>query len=185
MFMRFKKLTFLSKLEPSVMVYVISKDQIFVNKLMLDLGSNTSYDIVPHLSGEGFFKEIVYNPLPKNTIPVVILDYNLKSHDHENAKDGLLILEEIKQFRPKWDIILIAEASEKRVKNQGLKQGAAAFVFKNENILIRVRNHIYTLMNQKKMIAEKRYTSIAIIIFSLSLISFGSIMAYLYWHYTL
>lgn len=144
------------------------------------MGGNTNYDIVPISSGEGFFKEIVYNPLPRNTIPVVIVDYELQSHAHRDAKDGIEILKEILLFRPHWDIVLIAQPNDKKIKNIALKNGAAAFVLKNENSLIRLNNHIITLMNQQKMKVEKQYTIIAIYIFILLFISIGSLFFYFF-----
>lgn len=162
-FLRLIKL--FKRIEPSVLVYIISVDTIFVNKLMMDFASNTNYDVILRESGEGFFKEITFNPLPRRTIPVVILDYELQSHHHQDTRDGIEILEEIIVYKPNWDVVVLSKNDNKLLKSKAMKKGAAAFVVKNENSIVRLRNHIYNLMNQQKMKLEKQFTILSIAIF--------------------
>lgn len=176
-----EKLKIFSRLNPSSIIYIITKDKILLNKILLELGTKTKYDVISNSSGEGFFKEIVYNPLPRNTIPIVVVDYDLKSHDHQEAKDGIEVMKEIREYRPNWEIVILAKPEHRKIKNKAMKTGASAFVLKNENVLVRLTNYINALLNKQRMIEERKLTKIAIAIFIIIFTLFS--IAFLYSFY--
>jgi len=68
-------------------IFVISSDKVLANNLVQNLESETDYTVFQNVSGEEFFNEITYNPIPEKTIPLIIVDYELKSMEHPGAQD--------------------------------------------------------------------------------------------------
>lgn len=125
--------------------------------------NHTSVSVISRASGEGFFKEITYNPLPKNTTPLILLDYNLKSRDHTTAQDGMVILEQIKEAYPQWEVVFFASVRDKNLKRRALKAGAAAFILKNHNAIVRMEFIVKDLLHKHKLQLEREFTKITFI----------------------
>jgi len=158
------KFTILKKYKPAIQVYIITTDTIFSNDLLLKLEEETDYDVFQNSTGEEFLQDIVQTPFPPTVIPVIILDYNLKSIEYQNANDGLHILKEIKQYYPHWEIITMSDMSMMKIKDEAIALGASTHVSKNINTFVRVKTRIHEIENECYLKFQKRMFFYSIII---------------------
>jgi len=147
-------------------VFIISTDKIFSNKLLQKLEVETDYIIFQYSSGEEFFRQTIYNPIPGNASVVVILDYELRSVEFPNAKDGISVLRDIRKSYPALCVITMSDVSMKKVRNDAVQDGAFAHIFKNENTLTRLKAKIHEVENEQNLSKQKKVTRIAIFVFA-------------------
>ena len=146
-------------------IFIVSTDKTFTNQMVQNLEIETDYFVFQYSSGEEFSNDTIYNPIPPNAIPIIIVDYELKSLDRPDAKDGLTILSEIKSEQPRWQVITFSDSSLKKVKNDALALGAYCHIFKNENTFARLKAKIHEIENEEAFKKQKKITFYAILSF--------------------
>ncbi|MBE9469399.1 MAG: response regulator [Bacteroidetes bacterium] len=166
--------------DKDVLVFLIDD-----NKLELKLLKNQfatckeNYKVKTYITGEGFINEIIENPIPEKYIVFIILDYFLKTKQNKEARDGIQILNLIKEINPKFNIIILS-AYEKDdnldFKKQYKDLRATAYVRKNEFSFPIINNIIQRIVfekNFKRRRIESRLLTIVLIIATLIILIFS------------
>ena len=158
--------------DKDVLVFLIDD-----NKLQLKLLKNQfitckeNYRVKTYTSGEDFIEDITENPIPKKYVVFVILDYFLKTRDNKDAKDGVQILNNIKEINHKFNIIISSayETDKKIDFGKAYKElGAIAYVKKNEFSFTIINNIIQRIVFSKNIKLKKTESRLSIILFILA-----------------
>lgn len=162
-------------------IFVITNDKSMSNNLVQNLEIETDYVVFQNSSAEEFFSDLQSTPLPKQSIPVIIADYELQNSDSPNAMNGIEFLKRIKGGNAHWQVITMSDYSMKKVKNDALQLGAYYHVFKNEYTFARLKAKINEIENDYKLKLKKRRLVLVTVIFVslLIILSFVSFLLHI------
>ncbi len=158
--------------DKDVLVFLIDD-----NKLQLKLLKNQfvtckeNYKVKTYTSGEEFIEDITENPIPDKYITFIILDYFLKTKDNKDAKDGVQILNIIKEKKPNFNIVLLSayENDENIDFSKTYKElGAIAYVKKNEFSFTIINNIIQRIVFNRNLKRRRKESRLSTILFILT-----------------
>jgi len=147
---------FYNRFKPTITIYIISIDKVFSNQLLLKLEDDSDSLVIQDNSVEEFFQEIQANPIPEDTIPIILVDFILDTMENHNAKDGLEVMKEIKAIYPEWEIIIMSDLSSNKIKDESIQAGILYHVFKNDNTGARIINRIHQIQNKYYLVYKKK-----------------------------
>jgi len=156
---------FYNRFKPSITIYIISKDNVFSNQLLLKLEDETDCLVIQDNSIEEFFQEISENIVTEEIIPIVLVDFDLNTIDNYNAKDGLEVMKEIKTLYPDWEVIIMSDMTSPKIKDDSIQAGILFHVFKNDNTGARIINRIHQIQNSYYLAYKKKMVKASILIF--------------------
>ncbi|MFH2142744.1 MAG: response regulator [Bacteroidota bacterium] len=142
--------------DQKVYIYLIDDDELHLKILQGKFESSTTYELKAFQSGETFLDFILKNPIPKNVIPIVILDYFLRSKENEEAKNGVEILKLLKNINPNIEVIMLSAMDDVDIATAAMHYGAVTFVKKNENSFTRLNSNIQWIISQKDFESKKK-----------------------------
>jgi FixJ family two-component response regulator len=148
-------------IEENILIYIIDGDEFFSKILKSKFETSTKYKVLLFSSGEDFLEHTIKNSISKKSMPVIILDYSLKTHKNYDAKNGLDILKIIKELYPDIDVIMISGFEDTDIATTSMHYGATSFIKKNENSFLRVHNTIKYLISKKKLEKTKKQSHFA------------------------
>jgi response regulator RpfG family c-di-GMP phosphodiesterase len=138
------------KLRSQVMIYLVDDNELDLKVLTQDFELRTNYEVLPFSSGERFLKYLISNPPPKKQNVIIILNYQLNAINLD-AKNGIEILKTIREINRDYEVIMISGHVDREIVTNALHFGAVNFVRKNENIFMRLQNHITWIISQAEL----------------------------------
>jgi len=147
-------------IEEDIIIYIIDGDEFLSKVLKTKFETTTKYKIFPFSSGEEFLEQIIKKRIPKMSLPIIILDYGLKTHKNYDAKDGIEILKIIKELYPDIDVIMVSGFEDIDIATTSMHYGAASFIKKNENSFLRIQNTIKYIISKKKLEKTKKQSQL-------------------------
>ena len=156
---------FYSRFKPTITIYIISIDKVFSNQLLLKLEDDTDCMVFQDSSVEEFFEEIESNPITKETIPIVLVDFELKTMEDQNAKDGVEVMKEIKAKFPNWEVIIMSDLSSIQIKNDINPLGQLFHIYKNNNTGERIINRIHQIQNRYYLRFKRKSVLVSMFVF--------------------
>ena len=107
-------------------IFVVDDDVVLATMLNDHLSENPLHEVFVYNTGEECLNNLHHNP------DVIILDYQLNSVE-PTAKDGLAILQEIKQFEQGVCVIMLSSQTQYGKAAQTIIKGALEYVIKDKN----------------------------------------------------
>ena len=133
-----------------IKIFIIEDDFVFIEILvnlldsvraeMIEKNINVSYQTFYSTKEASF--ELSQNP------DIVMLDYFLMD-DELNADTGTKLLNMIKEFNPKTDVIIVSGQESESVRNELVKKGATNYLSKDEESIKRIKPLIISLIDKK------------------------------------
>lgn len=154
-------------------LHIVSKDKITVARIKKELQHKSDVEIETYKTGEQFLGAMSQYSASTKTMPIVLLDYKLKSREYEHAKDGMEVMAEMKKMKLNYGIIMITEPEHATIKNKAIKAGAFACLRKNDNLLLRLSNYIENFISEENFKKEKKLNKVSFISFGVALFVFG------------
>jgi FixJ family two-component response regulator len=148
-------------IEEEVVIYLIDDDEFITKILKTKFETSTNYKVLSFSSGEEFLEYVIKNKIPKMSLPIIILDYSLKTHKNYDAKDGIEILKIIKELYSDVEVIMISSFEDIDIATSSMHYGATSFVKKNENSFLRIHNTIKYTISRKKLEKTKKQSQLA------------------------
>ncbi len=146
-------------MEHLIKIFTIEDDLAYAKMIKYMLEKEKNCDVTCFQSGEEFFKNLHLNP------DIVTIDFNLA------GMDGLEILKRINSYNPTIATILLSGQESVEVAVEAYKNGAKAYIIKNDNAFVELANSVKNLsanVNLRKeveilkeqIIDRSRYSSI-------------------------
>ena len=154
--------------DKNVNIYVVDDDVLLLKILDNKFKKTTNYNVFTFKSGEEFLQYYISNPVKKNQIQIVILDYNLSTKE-KGTKDGVEILKYIKEISQKVHVVVLSGYVTNLISEKMLRLGAAACIKKNENSYIRIQNTIKWIVSEQVIKNKKKQSKQTFLIFFLIL----------------
>ena len=152
----------------NIEIFIVDDDQLYLKMIELQFTKNTRYKVNLFMDGDEFIN--AYRKRDKTKyIPVVILDYLLATKDNLTARDGLHILEEVKNADKNANVIMLSGLPDVNVATKAIKLGATNYIPKNENSFIRIHHTIQYLLSERKVNKRKRQSRHTLVLFVLLL----------------
>jgi FixJ family two-component response regulator len=147
-----------------VTIFLVDDDElqlkILKTKFITDLNN---YRIKTFLSGEDFLRSLEINPPHKRNVFILVLDYYLKTSQNKNAKDGLEILQLVKEKYPELEVIILSAYDDEDNIDQIVKDnGAIDFVRKNEHSYTLIQNILMRQISHKVLFWKKLERDVAL-----------------------
>lgn len=155
--------------ETDVNVYVVDDDILLLKILENKFKKTSGYNVLTYKSGEEFLHYYISNPVKKNQIQIVILDYNLNSKK-TGKKDGPEILKYIKDISRNVHVIILSGYITNIISDKMIRLGAEDCIKKNENSFIRVQNTIKWIISERVIRDKKKQSKNTVIVFLIILI---------------
>jgi DNA-binding NarL/FixJ family response regulator len=156
--------------EKDVNIYVVDDDVLLLKILDNKFKKTTDYNIFTFRSGEEFLQYYISNPVKKNQIQIVILDYNLSTKETK-SKDCIEILKYIKEISQNVNVIVLSGYVTSLISEKMLRLGAVACIKKNENSYIRIQNTIKWVVSEQVIKKKKKQSKRTFLVFFLFLIT--------------
>lgn len=120
-------------------------DEPIQNEMLKDyLNERFDYECLTFDNGEDAMKKISLNPT------IVVLDYHLSAH-LPNAKNGLEVLEMVKEVSPTSNVIMLSGQDKIEVAVESMKYGAYDYVIKGETAFSRMENIINNIVEMQNV----------------------------------
>lgn len=139
-----------------VNIYLVDDDELHLKILKNKFYTSTGYRLLTFSSGEEFLEYIIKKPLNKRQYHIAILDYQMQSMENNEAKNGIEILQLLKDIHPFFEAIMLSGANDEDLASKAVRLGATEFVKKNENSFTRILNAISWIISSSDL-KRKRY----------------------------
>lgn len=159
-----------------IIIYLVDDDELHLKILKNKFYTSTSYRLLTFSSGEDFLEYIIKKPINKRQYHIAILDYQMQSMNNNEAKNGIEILQLLKDIHPYFEAIMLSGANDEDLASKAVRLGATEFVKKNENSFTRILNSISWIISNSDLKRKKNEYKIATTVF-LGLIASLSISA--------
>jgi DNA-binding NtrC family response regulator len=153
------------KLRSQVWIFIVDDNDLDLKVLTQDFELRTNYEVFSFNSGERFLKYLISNPPPRKINVIIILSYQLNALNLD-AKNGLEILKTIREINRDHEVIMISQHVDREMVTNALHYGAVNFVRKNENIFMRLQNHITWIISQAELKKKRKDAIFMIAIFT-------------------
>lgn len=151
-----------------VHIFIVDDDELQLKMLKTKFISDLNkYKLKTFLSGEDFLEHLRKYPPRKNNLLILLLDYYLKTSQNKNAKDGIEILQIVKEKYPDIEVVVLSayEDETENIPQLVKENGAIDFIKKNENSYTLIQNLLMQLIS-KRILGRKRFErNLAIVLF--------------------
>jgi len=145
-------------------VFLVDDDPLFLKVMETQFKDQTYYNIHAFSTGEECLKNLSQKP------DIIFLDYYLNT-TKSKADNGLAILDKIKAFDPKIQVIMLSSQDSMSIAINCLRHDAFDYIVKSEAAFVRAQKAISSLLLQIKLKKELiLYKTVGIIAFSAILI---------------
>ncbi|MBN2682519.1 MAG: response regulator [Bacteroidales bacterium] len=168
------------ELRHDVNVYLVDDDELHLKILKNKFYSSTGYRLVTFTSGEDFLEYILKKPINTRHYHIAILDYQMHSNNNNEAKNGIEILQLLKDIHPEFEVIMLSGANDEDLAGKAIRLGATEFVKKNENSFTRILNAISWIISNSDLKRKKFEYKIATSVFLGLLATLSVSLAVLY-----
>lgn len=139
-------------------VYIISSDKTFVNKLSLEIASNTDHKIIIADTGEELIRSITSDEIKKKTLSLVVVDCQIVDRNSKMTFDGISTIKEIRKLFPQFEYALVYDEKNSSVVQRAAENNISTCVLKNKNVDIRILHFIYNHVNSFHVERDREFT---------------------------
>jgi len=108
------------------LIFIVDDDEMMTQMLSDHLSANPVYKVSVFSTGEDCLDHLIDEP------DVVILDYYLNAV-HSEAEDGMKILEKIKKFDGRINVIMLSAQEHYGTALQTIAKGASEYIIKDND----------------------------------------------------
>lgn len=153
-----------------VFVYVVDDNELQLKVLQEQFKNTKSFKKTKGFTnGKDLLEYIKTRKFPKRSIILVIMDYFLEDSDDEESQNGIAVLNELKQYDPSIEVIMLSSSSDVDIAASASYFGAVTFIQKGKDAMKKILNNmIWTITDQEKIRKKaetKKILQISLIVF--------------------
>jgi len=142
-----------------VFVFVVDDNELQLKVLQEQFKNTRSFkNTKGFTNGADLLKYIKTRKFPKMSILLVVMDYFLEDSDDEEAQNGIAILNELKEYDPNIEVIMLSSSSDVDIATSASYFGAVTFIQKGKDAFKKVLNNLVWAIHEQEKIRKKSDT---------------------------
>ncbi len=131
-------------MKTKISVFLVDDDPLYLRLLEIQFLEHGGFEIESFSSGEECLENLSQKP------DLIILDYMLSSVN-KDAKNGIEILDKIKEFNDHIPVVILSSQDKIEVAIDCMHHGAFDYVVKSETVFMRLQKIITNIMEVNKL----------------------------------
>lgn len=148
--------TKLRQTNSEVFIFLVDDNELQLKVLKEQFKNSRSFkQTKAFTNGKTLLKYLKTRKFPKRSILIVIMDYFLENSDDEEAQNGITVLNQIKEYDPSIEVIMLSSNSDVDVATSAAHFGAVTFIQKGNDAMKKILNNILWIIKDKDQIQKK------------------------------
>ncbi|MDA3882960.1 MAG: response regulator [Bacteroidales bacterium] len=156
-----------------VFIFVVDDNELQLKVLQEQFKNTKSFKKTKGFTnGADLLSYIKDKKFPRHSILLVIMDYFLEDSDDEESQNGIAILNQLKEYDPNIEVIMLSSHSDVDIATSSSYFGAVTFIQKGQDAFKKIINNLIWAIHQQEKIRKKAETKRVIKIGLIVFISF-------------
>ncbi len=109
-------------------------------------------------NGADLLEYIKTRKFPQMSILLVVMDYFLEDSDDAEAQNGITVLNELKDYDPNIEVIMLSSSTDADIATSASYFGAVTFIQKGKDAFKKVLNNMVWAIHEQEKIRKKSDT---------------------------
>lgn len=142
-----------------VFIFCVDDNQLQLKVLLEQFKNTRSFKRTKGFTnGADLLKYLKTRKFPKKSIILIVMDYFLENTDDEEAKNGISVLADIKEYDPDIEVIMLSSSEDVDIAASASHFGAVTFIKKGNDAFKKVVNNIVWTIREKEQVRKKADT---------------------------
>ncbi len=158
-----------------VFIFVVDDNELQLKVLQEQFKNTKSFKKTKGFTnGADLLSYIKDKKFPRHSILIVVMDYFLEDSDDEESQNGIAILNQLKEYDPNIEVIMLSSHSDVDIATSSSYFGAVTFIQKGQDAFKKIINNLIWAIHQQEKIRKKaetkRVIKMGLIVFVLFLV---------------